>query len=106
MLPLAGVTMTEATGWLLTVTCAAAWMVPVWPGVVTVAVMAAEPVATPVTTPDVFTVATAALLVLQETVRPAADSGSPPAWCSSTPWSGRLTRVPEWCSPPNPWVGP
>src|SRR4029077_2765779 len=64
-----GVTVTVATGTLDTVTAA----VPLCPSLV--AVMVAEPPATPVTSPLPFTVATAVLLLAQVTTRP--DNGLP-----------------------------
>jgi len=63
-LAVAGLTVTEATGTLVTVMAA----VPLCPSLV--AVIAAEPVATPVTNPLAETVATAALLVPHVTTRP------------------------------------
>src|SRR3989442_4279426 len=60
----AGVTVTEATGTLVTVTAA----VPVFPSLV--AVIVAEPAATPVTNPLPLTVAAAGLLDAQVTTRP------------------------------------
>src|SRR5207244_817286 len=60
----AGLTVTEATGTLVTVTAA----VPLCPSLV--AVIVAEPAATPVPRPLADTVATAALLVAQVTARP------------------------------------
>src|SRR5439155_14123189 len=60
----AGLTVTDATGTLVTVTVA----VPLCPSLV--AVIVAAPAATPVTKPLAETVATAALLVAQVTVRP------------------------------------
>src|SRR3989442_1232291 len=60
----AGLTTTEATGTLDTVTAT----VPLWPSLV--AVIAAAPTATPVTKPLAETVATALLLVVQVTTRP------------------------------------
>src|SRR5438309_1217076 len=60
----AGLTATEATGTLDTVTAA----VPLWPSLVAVTVPA--PTATPVTRPLAETVAIAPLLVVQVTVRP------------------------------------
>src|SRR5439155_153955 len=60
----AGLTATDATGALETVTPA----VPLWPSLV--AVIVAEPAATPVTTPLALTVATATLLLAHVTVRP------------------------------------
>ena len=60
----AGLTVTEATGTLVTVTVA----VPLCPSLV--AVIVAEPAATPVTDPLAETVATAPLLVAQVTTRP------------------------------------
>src|SRR3989442_1656882 len=67
----AGLTTTEATGTVDTVTAA----VPLWPSLVAVIVTA--PTATPVTRPLAETVATAPLLVVQVTVRPL--SGLPAA---------------------------
>src|SRR5690242_587983 len=64
MLAVAGLTVTEATGTLVTVMAD----VPLCPSLV--AVMVAEPAATPVTNPLAETVATAALLVAQVTTRP------------------------------------
>src|SRR3989442_10908792 len=64
MLAVAGLTVTEATGTLVTVTVA----VPLCPSLV--AVIVAEPAATPVTRPLADTVAAAALLVAQVTTRP------------------------------------
>jgi len=64
MLGDAGLTVTEATGTLVTVTVA----VPLCPSLV--AVIVAEPAATPVTKPLAETVAAAALLVAQVTTRP------------------------------------
>src|SRR6266568_1474913 len=61
-----GVTVTEATGTVATVTVIAD--VPLWPS--DVAVMVAEPAATPDTTPLAFTLATAPLLLDHDTVRP------------------------------------
>src|SRR5207249_3099084 len=55
----AGLTLTDATGTVLTVTAE----VPVWPSLVAVTV--AAPAATPVTSPPLFTLATAASLVDQ-----------------------------------------
>src|SRR5439155_245460 len=69
----AGVTLTVATGTLVTLMAAVA----VWPSLV--AVIVADPAAPPVTSPPEFTVATAALLVDQFTTRP--DSGFPLASC-------------------------
>ena len=69
----AGLTLTDATGTALTVTAE----VPVWPSLVAVTV--AAPAATPVTSPPLFTLATAASLVDQFTTRP--DSGFPLASC-------------------------
>jgi len=63
-LAVAGLTVTEATGTLVTVMAA----VPLCPSLV--AVIVAEPVATPVTNPFAETVATAALLVPHVTTRP------------------------------------
>jgi len=63
-LAVAGLTVTEATGTLVTVMAD----VPLCPSLV--AVIVAEPAATPVTKPLAETVATAALLVAQVTVRP------------------------------------
>src|SRR4029077_20672621 len=60
----AGVTVTEATGASVTVTLE----VPLCPSLV--AVIVAEPAATPVTTPLPFTVATAVLLLAHVTTRP------------------------------------
>src|SRR5207247_11476787 len=60
----AGLTVTDAPGTLVTVTVA----VPLCPSLV--AVIVAAPAATPVTKPLAETVATAALLVAQVTVRP------------------------------------
>src|SRR2546425_305862 len=60
----AGVTVTEATGTLVTVTAA----VPLFPSLV--AVIVAEPAATPVTNPLPVTVAAAGLLDAQVTTRP------------------------------------
>ena len=59
-----GLTVTEATGTLVTVMAD----VPLFPSLV--AVIVAEPAATPVTNPLALTVATAALLVAQVTTRP------------------------------------
>src|SRR5207253_1363090 len=59
----AGLTTTEATGTVDTVTAA----VPLWPSLV--AVIVAAPTATPVTRPLADTVATALLLVVHVTVR-------------------------------------
>src|SRR6266480_3066989 len=64
MLAVAGLTVTEATGTLVTVMAD----VPLCPSLV--AVIVAEPAATLVTSPLAETVATAALLVAQVTVRP------------------------------------
>src|SRR5438309_4264246 len=64
-LPEAGATVTDATGTLLTVSAA----VPFFPSLV--AMMVAEPTATPVTNPLAFTVATAVLLLDHVTTRPA-----------------------------------
>src|SRR2546428_699016 len=64
MLAAAGLTATDATGTLDTVTAA----VPLCPSLV--AVIVAAPTATPVTSPLADTVATALLLVVQVTVRP------------------------------------
>src|SRR4029077_6110584 len=64
-----GVTVTEATGTAVTVIAE----VPLLPS--DVAVIVAEPAATPVTSPLPFTVATAVLLLAQVTTRP--DSGLP-----------------------------
>src|SRR5712691_5058473 len=64
MVAVAGLTVTEATGTLVTVMAD----VPLFPSLV--AVIVAEPAATPVTTPLAEAVATAALLVAQVTVRP------------------------------------
>ena len=63
-LAVAGLTVTDATGTLVTVMAD----VPLCPSLV--AVIVAEPVATPVTNPLAETVATAALLVAQVTARP------------------------------------
>ena len=60
----AGLTVTEATGTLVTV------MADVPPCPSLVAVIVAEPIATPVTNPFAETVATAPLLVAQVTTRP------------------------------------
>jgi len=60
----AGLTVTEATGTFVTVMAA----VPLCPSLV--ALMVAEPAATPVTRPLTDTVATAALLVAHVTARP------------------------------------
>src|SRR3989441_845448 len=60
----AGLTATEATGTVDTVTAA----VPLWPSLV--AVIVVDPTARPVTSPLADTVATAPLLVVQVTVRP------------------------------------
>src|SRR5439155_1508395 len=65
----AGVTLTVATGTLVTLMAAVA----VWPSLV--AVIVADPAAPPVTSPLELTVATVALLVDQFTTRP--DSGFP-----------------------------
>src|SRR5437867_486115 len=59
-----GLTVTDATGTVLTVIVA----VPLCPSLV--AVIVAAPAATPVTTPPPLTVATAVLLLAQVTVRP------------------------------------
>ena len=88
-----GVTTTDATGWLLTLTSTVACTVPACPGVVIVAVMVALPTATPVATPAELTVATAALLVLHAMVRPTVESGSPPALKR---FRVRLTVAPTW----------
>src|SRR2546426_10057367 len=64
-LPEAGATVTDATGTLLTVSTA----VPFLPSLV--AVMVAEPTATPVTSPLAFTAATVVLLLDHVTTRPA-----------------------------------
>src|SRR3989442_9276340 len=64
MLAVAGLTVTEATGTLVTVTVA----VPLCPSLV--AVIVAAPAATPVTKPLPETVAAAVLLVAQVTARP------------------------------------
>jgi len=69
----AGLTLTEATGTVLTVTAEVPFAASL------VAVTVAAPAATPVTTPLPFTVATAALLVDQFTTRP--DSAFPLASC-------------------------
>jgi len=69
ILAVAGLTVTEATGTPFTVTVA----VPLLPSLV--AVIDAEPGATPDTSPLPFTVATAALLLDHVTTRP--DSGTP-----------------------------
>src|SRR2546425_11085648 len=71
MLAEAGLTATDATGTFVTVTVAE----PLLPSLV--AVIVAEPAATPVTRPLPLTVATAALLVAHVTVRP--FSTPPPA---------------------------
>src|SRR5207245_1095551 len=71
MLAVAGVTATDATGTTLTVSAA----VPLLPSLV--AVMVAEPAATPVTSPLPFTVATPVLLLAQVTTRPVRTA--PPA---------------------------
>jgi hypothetical protein len=63
-LAVAGLTVTDATGTVLTVIVA----VPLCPSLV--AVRVAEPAATPVTTPLPLTVATAALLLVQVITRP------------------------------------
>src|SRR5439155_21048864 len=63
-LAVAGLTVTEATGTLVTVMAD----VPLCPSLV--AVIVAEPAATPVTNPFAETVAAAALLVAQVTTRP------------------------------------
>ncbi len=63
-LAVAGLTLTDATGWGFTVTAA----VPVFPSLVAVIVTA--PAATPVTRPFVETVATALLPVVHVTARP------------------------------------
>jgi hypothetical protein len=63
-LAIAGVTVTEATGTFVTVMAD----VPLFPSLV--AVIVAEPAATPVTNPLAETVATAALLVAHVTTRP------------------------------------
>src|SRR5712692_3611657 len=63
-LAIAGLTVTDATGTLVTVTVA----VPDLPSLV--AVIVAEPAATPVTNPPVLTVATAGTLLAQVTTRP------------------------------------
>ena len=65
----AGVTSTVATGTLAAVMAA----VPLWPSLV--AVIVAEPAATPETRPVALTFATAVLLLDQDTVRP--DNGLP-----------------------------
>jgi len=67
----AGLTVTDATGTLVTVSAA----VPLFPSLVAVSV--AAPTATPVACPAPFTVATAGLLLDQVTVRP--PSGLPNA---------------------------
>src|SRR3989475_5444046 len=64
MLAVAGLTVTVATGTFVTVTVA----VPLCPSLV--AVIVADPAATPVTNPLGLTVAAAALLVAQVTTRP------------------------------------
>src|SRR2546427_5728475 len=64
MLAVVGLTVTEATGTLVTVMAA----VPLCPSLV--AAIVAEPAATPVTNPLAETVATAALLVPHVTTRP------------------------------------
>src|SRR5436309_1374696 len=64
-----GLTVTDATGTVLTVIVA----VPLWPS--EVAVIVAEPPAAPVTSPLPLTVATAVLLLAQLTARP--DNGLP-----------------------------
>src|SRR5579885_19081 len=69
MLAVAGLTVTLATGTVVTVTVA----VPLLPSLV--AVIVAEPAATPVTSPVPLTVATPGAPLAQETVRPA--SGAP-----------------------------
>src|SRR5207244_2843247 len=71
MLAVAGVTVTDATGTTLTVTAA----VPLCPSLV--AVMVADPAATPVTSPLPLTVATPVLLLAHVTTRPV--SATPPA---------------------------
>src|SRR5882762_805524 len=63
-LAVAGLSVTEATGTFVTVTAD----VPLFPSLV--AVIVADPAATPVTSPLALTVATAALLVVQVTARP------------------------------------
>ncbi len=82
-LAIAGVTVTEATGTFVTVMAE----VPLFPSLV--AVMVAEPAATPVTRPLADTVATAALLVAQLTVglasRFPAESVVTPASCTVAP---------------------
>src|SRR2546425_13223519 len=64
MLADAGLTVTDATGTFVTVMAA----VPLCPSLV--AVIVAEPAATPVTNPLALTIATAGLLVAQVTARP------------------------------------
>src|SRR5207245_11571859 len=71
MLAVAGVTATDATGTTLTVSAA----VPLLPSLV--AVMVAEPAATPVTSPLPSTAATPAFLLAQVTTPPA--RAAPPA---------------------------
>src|SRR6266540_2609861 len=72
MLAVAGLTATEATGTGVTVTAA----LPLWPSLV--AVIVAEPAATPETSPLLeFTVATEVLLLAHVTTRP--DNGVPAA---------------------------
>src|SRR5438876_4772989 len=63
----AGLTVTDATGTIVTVMTA----VPLLPSLV--AVIVAEPAATPVTKPLLLTVATAGLLLAQVTTRPASE---------------------------------
>src|SRR6266480_1017113 len=63
----AGLTVTDATGTIVTVMTA----VPLLPSLA--AVIVAEPAATPVTKPALLTVATAALLLAQVTTRPASE---------------------------------
>src|SRR6266498_3603792 len=71
MLAVAGLTATDATGTGVTVTAA----LPLWPSLV--AVIVAEPAATPATSPLALTVATDVLLLAQATARP--ESALPPA---------------------------
>src|SRR5438445_13511665 len=70
MLAVAGLTVTEATGTLVTVMAD----VPLFPSLA--AVIVAEPAATPLTNPLAETVAMAALLVAQVTTRPLRAVGS------------------------------
>src|SRR5206468_12763245 len=64
----AGLTVTDATGTIVTVMTA----VPLLPSLA--AVIVAEPAATPVTKPALLTVATAGLLLAQVTTRPASEA--------------------------------